>query len=141
MTVIRLQGRHYRTYPAEGYLGYRGGATRARSPTTAFLIVDVYGQFPEAGGAEQTGLEYMLGNEWDIVANRIRPAQGRGQAAQHPVCVCDQQRAADRAAALGLRDPARRERRTDARGAVRRVGQRSARVRGRQLDATSSTRT
>jgi nicotinamidase-related amidase len=75
MTPIRLQGRHYRTYPAEGYLGHQEVPIELDPATTAFLIVDVYGQFAEAGGTEQTGLEYMFGNEWDIVANRIRPAK------------------------------------------------------------------
>lgn len=75
MTEVEITGRHYRTYPASGYLGYTEVPLALTPAETAFLIVDVYGQFPEAGGRDQHGLEYMLGNEWDIVANRIRPAK------------------------------------------------------------------
>jgi nicotinamidase-related amidase len=75
MTVVRVTGRHYRTYPAGNYLGHREVPLELDTSETALLIVDVYGQFPEAGSSEQTGLEYMFANEWDIVANRIRPAK------------------------------------------------------------------
>lgn len=75
MTVIRVPGRHYRTYPAGGYLGHEEVTLELDPSSTAFLIVDVYGQFAEAGGTDQSGLEYLFRNEWDIVANRIRPAK------------------------------------------------------------------
>ncbi len=79
MATLELKGRYYRLYPAEKYLGYTEEDLHIDTEECAFLIVDVYGQFPEAhegpDDVEQTGLEYMFRNEYDIVANRIRPSK------------------------------------------------------------------
>lgn len=77
MATLELKGRYYRLYPAEKYSGYTEEELKIDTEQAAFLIVDVYGQFPEAqeGRVEQKGLEYMFSNEYDIIANRIRPAK------------------------------------------------------------------
>ncbi len=79
MATLELKGRYYRLYPAEKYLGYAEDDLCIDTEECAFLIVDVYGQFPEAGegpdDVEQTGLEYVFRNEYDIIANRIRPSK------------------------------------------------------------------
>lgn len=74
MTTVTVPGRHYRIYPPPNYLGYETVDIDLESGETAFLIVDVYGQFEEAGGLP-TGLEYLYDGEWEIVADRIRPAK------------------------------------------------------------------
>lgn len=87
MANLDLQGRYYRLFPADKYLGYTEENLCLDTNECAFLIVDVYGQFPEdAGGAaaKQEGLEYMFSNEYDIVARRIRPAKDAAKALGMP---------------------------------------------------------
>jgi len=79
MATLRLKGRYYRLYPAQKYLGHTEEDLHIDSSKSAFLIVDVYGQFPQdnmgSEPGEQEGLEYMFSNEYDIIARRIRPAK------------------------------------------------------------------
>ena len=79
MANLHLKGRHYRLYPPQKYLGHREEDLHIDSGKSAFLIVDVYGQFPQdnpgSESGEQEGLEYMFSNEYDIIARRIRPAK------------------------------------------------------------------
>lgn len=79
MATLQLKGQYYRLYPAGNYLGYTEEDLVVDTREAAFVIVDVYGQFPEAhdgsSPAAQHGLEYMFSNEYDIIARRIRPAK------------------------------------------------------------------
>jgi ureidoacrylate peracid hydrolase len=75
MGTIRISGRHYRSYPAGNYLGYEERALELDTAATAFVMVDVYGAPPEEADYEGPGLEYMLGEASDIVANRIAPSK------------------------------------------------------------------
>ncbi len=84
MATLDLKGRYYRLYPAGNYLGHTEEDLHIDSGRSAFLIVDVYGQFPQDGAGsepeEQEGLEYMFSDEYDIIANRIRPAKDAARA-------------------------------------------------------------
>ncbi len=76
MKKIKLQGRFFKLYPPENY-GYANDDLDLDLEHTAFIICDVYGQFPDEGSKKDSpsGLEYLFHNEYDIIANHIRPSK------------------------------------------------------------------
>jgi nicotinamidase-related amidase len=73
---ITLTGRYFKLYPPENY-GYAEDVIDLDVQHTAFIICDVYGQFPSSDKKDNapSGLEYLFKNEYDIIANRIRPSK------------------------------------------------------------------
>jgi len=76
MASITLTGRYFKLFPQENY-GYAEDVIDLDIAHTAFIICDVYGQFPseDPGKGPPSGLEYLFSNEYDIIANHIRPAK------------------------------------------------------------------
>jgi len=76
MAAIKILGRYFKLYPPKNY-GYTEDEIELDIDYTAFIICDVYGQFPkeENKGEDPSGLEYLFSNEYDIIANHIRPAK------------------------------------------------------------------
>ena len=66
MEIIKLQGRYFKLYPPENY-GYAYEDLDLNLEHTAFIVCDVYGQFPSEDSKEDTssGLEYLFHNEYD----------------------------------------------------------------------------
>jgi nicotinamidase-related amidase len=87
MANLSLQGRYFKLYPPEKY-GYAYDDLELEIEHTAFIICDVYGQFPDPNvkDASPSGLEYLFKNEYDIIANRIRPSKDAAKQAGMP-CV------------------------------------------------------
>lgn len=76
MGKLEIRGRYYRLFPPENF-GYAEDDLQLDINHTAFIICDAYGLFPDdqAETKSQTGLEYLFKNEYDIIANRIRPSK------------------------------------------------------------------
>jgi nicotinamidase-related amidase len=76
MVAISIKGRYFKLHPPENY-GYAEEDIQLDIDHTALIICDVYGQFPAEGKEKEapSGLEYLFSNEYDIIANRIRPSK------------------------------------------------------------------
>lgn len=76
MQKITVPARYFKLYPPKNY-GYVEEIVDLDIEHTAFIICDVYGQFPSEENKDDSfsGLEYLFNNEYDIIANRIRPSK------------------------------------------------------------------
>ena len=117
---VRLAGRHYRVYPKHESLGYAEKDLALSPSDTAFLLCDVYGLGYDEGDqdvhSDWEGLVsgQSTSREGEIVHNAIRPALDAARAVGFPIVYGQQQRAADRSQAVGVRraevgDAARRQ--------------------------------
>ena len=91
MPTLNLQGRYYRLYPPEKFLGHAEQPLSLDTTQTAFLVVDVYGlgfspddegkphDYPALSAAASVSVEQ------DIVVNRIRPAIDAARRAGLPI--------------------------------------------------------
>lgn len=76
MDTVSLTGRFFKLFPPENY-GYAEDIIDLQVAKTAFIICDVFGQFSNEEGQTKSasGLEYLFNNEYEIIANRIRPSK------------------------------------------------------------------
>jgi len=91
MSALHLNGRYYRLYPPEGFLGHAEQALELTVPETAFLVVDVYGlgfsdddeekphDYPSLSSAATVNAER------EVVVHHIRPALDAARRAGLPV--------------------------------------------------------
>lgn len=91
MAILKIQGRYYRLFPPEKFLGHAEETLELDTETTAFLVVDVYGLgfSPDDEGKPHDypslSLSASFETEKEIVVNHIRPAMDAARRAGLPV--------------------------------------------------------
>lgn len=91
MAEINLNGRYYRLFPPEDFLGYAEEPVMLSTATTAFLVVDVYGLGFSPNDKENPhpypsmSLEKSVEVEKDVIINHIRPAMDAARKIGMPI--------------------------------------------------------
>jgi nicotinamidase-related amidase len=91
MAQIKINGRYYRMYPPEQFLGYAENELHLDTSETVFLLVDVYGLgFDPEKTDEKSQWSGMVSDqsikrEKEIIVNHIRPALDASREAKMPI--------------------------------------------------------